>query len=56
VYQKRRWCQPGLPHEKRRAPEPAPRDEKIQERLIAECARISGVVWGDAAMHVDENL
>ena len=30
-------------HRKRRAPEPAARDEKIQERLIAECARISGV-------------
>jgi NAD(P)-dependent dehydrogenase (short-subunit alcohol dehydrogenase family) len=30
-------------HQKRRAPEPAARDEKIQNRLIDECARISGV-------------
>ena len=30
-------------HQKRRDPEPAARDEKIQERLIEECARISGV-------------
>jgi NAD(P)-dependent dehydrogenase (short-subunit alcohol dehydrogenase family) len=30
-------------HQKRRAVEPAARDEKIQDRLIAECARISGV-------------
>jgi NAD(P)-dependent dehydrogenase (short-subunit alcohol dehydrogenase family) len=34
-------------HQKRRAPEPAARDEKIQERLIAECARISGVSFTD---------
>src|SRR5882724_3823099 len=32
-------------HQKRRAPEAAARDEKIQERLIAECARISGVAF-----------
>lgn len=30
-------------HQKRRAAEPAASDEEIQERLIAECARISGV-------------
>jgi hypothetical protein len=30
-------------HQKRRAAEAAARDEKIQERLIAECAQISGV-------------
>jgi NAD(P)-dependent dehydrogenase (short-subunit alcohol dehydrogenase family) len=30
-------------HRKRRAAEPAARDEKTQDRLIAECARISGV-------------
>ena len=30
-------------HQKRRAVEAAARDEKVQERLIAECARISGV-------------
>jgi NAD(P)-dependent dehydrogenase (short-subunit alcohol dehydrogenase family) len=30
-------------HEKRRAAKPAVRDAKIQERLMAECARISGV-------------
>ena len=30
-------------HQKRRAAEPAARDVEIQERLIAECARISGV-------------
>jgi NAD(P)-dependent dehydrogenase (short-subunit alcohol dehydrogenase family) len=34
-------------HQKRRAAEPAARDEKIQERLIAECARISGVPFPD---------
>jgi NAD(P)-dependent dehydrogenase (short-subunit alcohol dehydrogenase family) len=34
-------------HQKRRDPEPAARDEKIQERLIAECARISGVPFPD---------
>jgi NAD(P)-dependent dehydrogenase (short-subunit alcohol dehydrogenase family) len=34
-------------HQKRRAAEPAARDEKIQERLIAECARISGVPLPD---------
>jgi NAD(P)-dependent dehydrogenase (short-subunit alcohol dehydrogenase family) len=34
-------------HQKRRAPEPAARDEKIQERLIKECARISGVLLPD---------
>ena len=30
-------------HQERRAPEAAARDEKIQERLIAKCERISGV-------------
>jgi NAD(P)-dependent dehydrogenase (short-subunit alcohol dehydrogenase family) len=30
-------------HQKRRAPLAAARDEKIQDRLIAECGRISGV-------------
>jgi NAD(P)-dependent dehydrogenase (short-subunit alcohol dehydrogenase family) len=30
-------------HQKRRASAPAARDEKIQDRLIAECARLSGV-------------
>jgi len=34
-------------HQKRREPEPAARDEEIQERLIAECARISGVPFPD---------
>jgi NAD(P)-dependent dehydrogenase (short-subunit alcohol dehydrogenase family) len=34
-------------HQKRRAPMPAARDEKIQEQLIAECARISGVPFPD---------
>ena len=30
-------------HRKRRAPLPAAKDEKTQERLIAECAEISGL-------------
>ena len=34
-------------HQKRRAPMAAARDEKIQDRLIAECARISGVPFPD---------
>jgi NAD(P)-dependent dehydrogenase (short-subunit alcohol dehydrogenase family) len=34
-------------HQKQRAPEPAARDKKIQDRLIAECARISGVPFPD---------
>src|SRR5438445_6077642 len=34
-------------HQKRRATEPAARDVEIQERLIAECARISGVAFPD---------
>jgi len=34
-------------HQKRRAPAPAARDEKIQDRLIAECVRISGVPFPD---------
>ncbi len=34
-------------HQKRRAAEDAARDEKVQERLIAECARISGVPFRD---------
>ena len=34
-------------HQKRRAVEAAARDEKIQDRLIAECARISGVPFPD---------
>ena len=34
-------------HRKRRAVEPAARDEKLQERLIAECARMSGVPFPD---------
>src|SRR5205814_8540987 len=34
-------------HRKRRAVEPAARDAKIQDRLIAECARISGVPFPD---------
>jgi NAD(P)-dependent dehydrogenase (short-subunit alcohol dehydrogenase family) len=34
-------------HRKPRTPLPAARDEKIQERLIAECARISGVAFPD---------
>ena len=34
-------------HRKRRAPLAAARDEKIQERLIVECARITGVPLAD---------
>ena len=34
-------------HQKRRAPMAAARDEKIQDRLIAECARISGLPFPD---------
>ena len=34
-------------HQKRRAPMAAARDEKIQDRLIAECARISAVPFPD---------
>jgi NAD(P)-dependent dehydrogenase (short-subunit alcohol dehydrogenase family) len=34
-------------HRKRRVPLAAARDEKIQERLIAECARISAVPFAD---------
>jgi NAD(P)-dependent dehydrogenase (short-subunit alcohol dehydrogenase family) len=34
-------------HRKRRAPIAAARDEKIQERLIVECARVSGVPFPD---------
>ena len=34
-------------HRKPRTPSPAARDEKIQERLIAECARISAVAFPD---------
>ena len=34
-------------HQKRRAPMAAARDEKIQERLIGECARISHVPFPD---------
>lgn len=34
-------------HQKRRAPLAAARDEKTQQRLIAECARISGVPFPD---------
>ncbi len=34
-------------HRERRAAEAAARDEKIQERLIAECARISGAAFPD---------
>jgi NAD(P)-dependent dehydrogenase (short-subunit alcohol dehydrogenase family) len=34
-------------HQKRRAPDPAARDERIQDRLIAECAKISGVAFPD---------
>jgi NAD(P)-dependent dehydrogenase (short-subunit alcohol dehydrogenase family) len=34
-------------HQKRRDPELAARDKKVQERLIAECARISGVPFPD---------
>jgi NAD(P)-dependent dehydrogenase (short-subunit alcohol dehydrogenase family) len=34
-------------HQKRRAADPAARDEKIQDRLIAECARVSGVPFPD---------
>ncbi|MGH8799501.1 MAG: hypothetical protein ACREX7_04595 [Casimicrobiaceae bacterium] len=30
-------------HQKRRASAPAAREETIQDRLVAECARISGV-------------
>src|SRR5438105_86636 len=32
-------------HLKRRAPDPATRDAEIQERLVTECARISGVTF-----------
>ena len=32
-------------HQKRRPAAPAARDEKIQDRLIAECARLSGVAF-----------
>ncbi len=34
-------------HQRRRAVEPAARDAKIQDRLLAECARISGVPFPD---------
>jgi NAD(P)-dependent dehydrogenase (short-subunit alcohol dehydrogenase family) len=34
-------------HRKPRAPLPAARDKKIQERLIGECARVSGVPFPD---------
>jgi len=34
-------------HKKQLAAEAAARDEKIQERLVAECARISGVPFAD---------
>jgi NAD(P)-dependent dehydrogenase (short-subunit alcohol dehydrogenase family) len=34
-------------HQKRRAAEPVATDEEIQERLIAECARISGIPFPD---------
>jgi hypothetical protein len=34
-------------HQKRRAPLAAARDEQIQDRLIAECGRISGVAFPD---------
>jgi NAD(P)-dependent dehydrogenase (short-subunit alcohol dehydrogenase family) len=34
-------------HQRPRAPLPAVRDERIQERLLAECARISGVALPD---------
>ena len=34
-------------HQKSRAPMAAARDENIQERLIVECARISGVPFPD---------
>lgn len=34
-------------HRKRRAAEPAARDQTIQDRLIAECGRISGVPFPD---------
>ena len=36
-------------HQKRRAVEAAARDEKIQERLIAECAQLSGVPFPTGA-------
>jgi len=34
-------------HQKRRTAEPAAHYETIQEQLIAECARISGVLFSD---------
>jgi len=34
-------------HQKRRAAEPVAREAKVQDRLIAECARISGVPFPD---------
>jgi NAD(P)-dependent dehydrogenase (short-subunit alcohol dehydrogenase family) len=34
-------------HQKRRAPMAAARDEKIQDRLLAECARITGLPFPD---------
>jgi NAD(P)-dependent dehydrogenase (short-subunit alcohol dehydrogenase family) len=34
-------------HQKRRPPTPAARDAKIQDRLIAECARIAGLPFPD---------
>ena len=34
-------------HQKRRAVEPAACDAKVQDRLLAECARISGVPFPD---------
>ena len=34
-------------HQKPRDPEPAALDEKMQERLMAECARISRVPFPD---------
>jgi hypothetical protein len=34
-------------HQKRRAAEPAARDESIQDRLIAGCAKLSGVPFPD---------
>src|SRR5439155_24514322 len=35
-------------HQKRRAAEPAARDEEIQERLIAECTQISGMPFSES--------
>src|SRR5437762_9956836 len=35
-------------HQKRRAAEPAARDEEIQERLIAECTKISGMPFSES--------